>query len=57
MPSLGKGDVAVSEIEMKVTLNGTNVFGMRLLDFSRSALPAVSGELAEPFTRALHLAG
>ena len=57
MPSLGKGDVAVSEIEMKVTLNGTNVFGMRLLDFSKSAVPAVSGELAEPFTRALHLAG
>jgi hypothetical protein len=56
MLSLGKGDVAVSESEMKVTLNGTNVFGMRLSDVSRIALPGVSGELAEHFTRALHRA-
>lgn len=47
MLSLEKGDVAVSESEMKVTLNGTNVFGMPLLDFSKIALPGVSGELAE----------
>lgn len=55
--SLEKGDVAVSEIEMKVTLNGTNVFGMRLLDFSKSALPGLSGKLAGHLTGALHGAG
>ena len=32
---------------MKVTPNETNVFGMPLLDFSKIALPGVSGELAE----------
>jgi phasin len=37
----------VSESEVKVTPNGTNVFGMPLLDFSKIALPGVSGELAE----------
>jgi phasin len=37
----------VSESEMKVTLNGTNVFGMPWLDFSKIALPGLSGELAE----------
>ena len=47
MLSLGKGDVAVSESEMKVTLNGTNVFEMPLLGFSKFALPGVIGELAE----------
>jgi len=53
MLSLGKGNVAVSESEMKVTLNGTNVFGMPWLDFSKIALPGVSGELAEQgFARA-----
>jgi hypothetical protein len=56
MLSLGKGDVAVSESEMKVTLNGTNVFGMRLSDVSKIALPGVSGQLAEHFTRARHRA-
>ena len=45
--------MAVSEIEMKVTLNGTNVFGMRLLDFPETALPGVSGKLAKHFTSAL----
>jgi phasin len=38
---------------MNVTLNGTNVFGMPLLDFSKLGLPGVSGELAEQgFARA-----
>ena len=46
----------LSEIEMKVALNETDVFDMRLLDFSRSALPGVSGKLAEHFTGALHRA-
>ena len=32
---------------MKVTPNGTNVFGMPLLDFSKLALPGVIGEFAE----------
>jgi phasin len=32
---------------MKVALNGTNVFGMPLLDFSKITLPGVTGELAE----------
>jgi phasin len=32
---------------MKVAQNGTNVFGMPLLDFSKIALPGVSGEFAE----------
>ena len=53
MLSLEKGDVAVSESEMKVTLNGTNAFGMRLLDFPETALPGVSGKLAKHFTSAL----
>jgi phasin len=38
---------AVSESEMKVTPNGTNVFGMPWLDFSKVALPGVGRELAE----------
>lgn len=37
----------MSENETKVTPNGTNVFGMPLLDFSKVALPSVIGELAE----------
>lgn len=53
MLSLEKGDAAVSENETKVTPNGTNVFGMPLLDFSKVALPKVIGELAEQgFARA-----
>jgi phasin len=45
--------LAVSESEMKVTPNGTNVFGMPLLDLSKVALPGVIGELAEQgFARA-----
>ncbi len=43
----------MSESEMKVTLNGTNVFGMPLPDFSKIGWPGVSGELAEQgFARA-----
>jgi phasin len=53
MLSLEKGNAAVSESKMKVTPNGTNVFGMPLLDFSKVALPGVIGELAEQgFARA-----
>ena len=38
---------------MKVTLSGTNIFGMPLLDFSRIASPSAIGELAEQgFARA-----
>jgi phasin len=37
----------VSESELKGTLNGTNVFGIPLLDFPKIALPSVTGELAE----------
>jgi phasin len=33
----------VSESEMKVTANGTNVFGMPLPDFSKFALPGIGG--------------
>ena len=33
----------MSESEMKVTLNGTNVFGIPLLDFSKIALPGIGG--------------
>jgi phasin len=33
----------VSESEVKVTANGTKVFGMPLLDFSKIALPAIGG--------------
>jgi phasin len=33
----------VSESEMKVTPNGTNVFGMPLPDFSKMALPGIGG--------------
>src|SRR5258705_12290459 len=47
MLSLEKGNAPVSENEMKVTPNGTNVFGMPLLDFSKLALPGVIGEFAE----------
>jgi hypothetical protein len=36
----------VSESELKVTPNGTNAFGMPLLDFPKIALPGVTGELA-----------
>ncbi|MGF6307815.1 phasin [Bradyrhizobium sp. i1.8.4] len=32
---------------MKVTTNGTNIFGMPLLDFPRVALPGAIGDLAE----------
>lgn len=53
MLSLEKDDGAMSENETKVTPNGTNVFGMPLLDFSKVALPKVIGELAEQgFARA-----
>ena len=53
MLSLEKGDGAVSESEMKVKLNGTNVFEMQLLEFSKIALPGAIGELAEQgFARA-----
>lgn len=53
MLSLEKGDGTVSENETKVTPNGTNVFGMPLLDFSKVALPKVIGALAEQgFARA-----
>jgi phasin len=37
----------VSESETKLTPNGTNIFGMPWLDFSKVALPGVGGELAE----------
>src|SRR5882757_4818333 len=51
--SLEKGDDAVSESEMKVALNETNVFGMPLLGFPKIALPGVSFGLAEQgFARA-----
>ena len=43
MLSLEKGDVAVNESEMKVTLNGTNVFGMPMLEFSKIAKAASAG--------------
>ena len=33
----------MSESEMKVTPNGTNVFGMPLPDFSKIALPGIGG--------------
>jgi phasin len=33
----------VSESELKVTPNGTNIFGMPLLDFSKIALPGIGG--------------
>ena len=33
----------MSESEMKVTANGTNVFGMPLPDFSKFALPGIGG--------------
>ncbi|MEH2536100.1 MULTISPECIES: phasin family protein [unclassified Bradyrhizobium] len=53
MLSLGKGDVAVSESEMKVTVNGTNILGMPWLDFSKIAAPGVVSELTEQgFARA-----
>ena len=53
MLSLEEDNRAVSESEVKVTLNGTNVFGMPLLDFSKIALPSAIGELAEQgFARA-----
>jgi phasin len=51
--SLEKGDAAVSESETKVAPNGTNVFGMPLLELPKIALPGVSFELAEQgFARA-----
>ena len=37
----------MSESELKVTPNGTNAFGIPLLDFPKIALPGVTGELAE----------
>jgi phasin len=37
----------VSESELKVTPNGTNAFGMPLLDFPKITLLGVTGELAE----------
>ena len=33
----------MSENQVKVTANGTNVFGMPLLDFSKIALPGIGG--------------
>jgi hypothetical protein len=33
----------VSESELKVTPNGTNIFGMPILDFSKIALPGTGG--------------
>ena len=33
----------MSESELKVTPNGTNIFGMPLLDFSKIALPGIGG--------------
>ncbi|MGY3588309.1 phasin [Bradyrhizobium sp. USDA 4341] len=43
----------MSEGEMKVTVNGTNVFGMPLLSFPKIGLPGVIGDLAEQgFARA-----
>lgn len=33
----------MNESEMKVTTNGTNVFGMPLLDLSKIALPGIGG--------------
>lgn len=51
--SLEKGDAAVSESETKIVPNGTNVFGMPLLELPKIALPGVSFELAEQgFARA-----
>jgi hypothetical protein len=47
MLSPEKGNSAVSESELKVTLNGTNAFGMPLLDFSKMALPGAIGEMTE----------
>ena len=53
MLSPEKGNCAVSESEVKVTLNGTNAFRMPLLDFAKIALPGAIGELAEQgFARA-----
>ena len=57
MLPLEKGDVAVSKIEMKVTLNGTDGFGIRQSDFRGSALPGVGGRLARHLAGALHRAG
>ncbi|MFB9264351.1 phasin family protein [Bradyrhizobium erythrophlei] len=37
----------MSESEVKVTVNGTNIFGMPLLGFPKIALPGVIGDLAE----------
>lgn len=45
--SLEKGDGAVSESEVKVALNGKNVFEMPLLGFPKFGLPGVVGELAD----------
>jgi len=45
--SLEKGNGAVSESEMKVAPNETNLFGMPLMGFPKIALPGVSFELAE----------
>lgn len=43
----------MSESEMKVMVNGTNIFGMPLLGFPKIALPGVVGDLAvESFARA-----
>jgi len=53
MLSPEKGNCAVSESEVKVTLNGTNAFRMPLLDFAKIALPGAIGEVAEQgFARA-----
>jgi len=53
MLSLGKGNVAVSESEMKAKPNGTQFLGMPWLDFSKIAAPSVVSELAEQgFARA-----
>jgi hypothetical protein len=58
--SLEKGDVAVSESEMKVTLKRKN--GMPLLDVPElnvpdMGLPGARGELAARFTRARFASG
>jgi hypothetical protein len=53
MLSPEKGNCAVSESEVKVTLNGSNAFRMPLLDFAKIALPSAIGEFPEQgFARA-----
>lgn len=47
MLSPEKDNRAVSESEVKVTVNGTRAFGIPLLDLSKTALPGAFGELVE----------